>query len=747
MIEMNDLSLKKKEEVAKEKEEVTKEKKNKELRSKMNLKNENKVFEKNPAPEPIEPGKNKKTTVQQDLDYITSKNSLVDANLKNKDNQNFIMKKINEFTNKIIPDDKIPISSVEDSNKSIFSKLKTRQIFFIITLLIIILIIIVSILLFNNNSFTFSSQSNIITKYIFYCLIFISVIIGLSILLLPTFKDLKTFIFQLKDLGFIIFYIIFLILFFNLLPTDILNNYAYLITPVSFLIAIYLFYKGFKTKFIQNFNINYERIKYIILFYCLIALFILYYHFNPGGYITQFFGQYLILSILLSVFSFLYLVILLTIPDKTTSNKGTNLLQNFSKVSVVGVITFFIFLVYITISLVTYKGGFLKTNKNASIIILLILFIFILWTSMLVINLFPELKSNEVLEKTNLFKRSLLILFGITISGLIIAWLVINIQNLSGQSSIISFVLNLLFVLVILSLIYKTIHVEVPNKPEINKKKESFFNIITNLIFYIPCLFTGGFDSIMPFFINEYNSTTTGSLLLLLLAIILLVLYFTLPLIEKSINLQGGKLLVNQPVYTDEIHSLGTYEQLNGNDNFNYQYSLNFWVYIDSAAPNTNLSYEKYTSLLNFGNKPNVLYKASTHSLMIVMDQPNLISKNNVKLIDFDENGYRILYKTHNFLLQKWNNIIINYNGGTLDIFINGDLVKSTIEVVPYFTLDALTIGENNGINGGICNVSYFNKTLTKTNIYYLYNMVKDKNPPIAKISNETIIKLSTLEK
>ena len=61
--------------------------------------------------------------------------------------------------------------------------------------------------------------------------------------------------------------------------------------------------------------------------------------------------------------------------------------------------------------------------------------------------------------------------------------------------------------------------------------------------------------------------------------------------------------------------------------------------------------------------------------------------------------------------------------------------------------MDALTIGENNGINGGICNVSYFNKTLTKTNIYYLYNMVKDKNPPVAKISNETIIKLSTLEK
>ena len=165
---------------------------------------------------------------------------------KNRNEQNYIikgiMKKINEFTNKIIPDGRIIKKDISGDD---LSPLKTPQIFLIITLLIITLIIIVCILLFNNNSFTFSSQSNMITKYFFYCLMFISVIIGLSILLLPTFKDLKTFIFQLKDLGFIIFYIIFLILFFNLLPTDILTNYAFLITPVSILIAIYLFYKGF----------------------------------------------------------------------------------------------------------------------------------------------------------------------------------------------------------------------------------------------------------------------------------------------------------------------------------------------------------------------------------------------------------------------------------------------------------------------------------------------------------------------
>ena len=72
----------------------------------------------------------------------------------------------------------------------------------------------------------------------------------------------------------------------------------------------------------------------------------------------------------------------------------------------------------------------------------------------------------------------------------------------------------------------------------------------------------------------------------------------------------------------------------------------------------------------------------------------------------------------------------MNYNGGTLDIFYNGELVKSEPNVVPYMTMDNLSIGENNGMNGGICNLVYFRKTLTQNQIYYLYNSVKNKTPP-----------------
>jgi hypothetical protein len=182
---------------------------------------------------------------------------------------------------------------------------------------------------------------------------------------------------------------------------------------------------------------------------------------------------------------------------------------------------------------------------------------------------------------------------------------------------------------------------------------------------------------------------------------------------------------------------------LNGNDNFDYQYSISFWAFIDSNAPNTNPSYNQYTSLLNYGGKPNVLYKAATNTMMITMDQKDLDKNSKNKLLEFDDNGNRIIYINENVLLQKWNNIVINFNGGTLDIFLNGDLVKSSIEVIPYMQLDTLTIGSNEGVNGGICNVVYFKNPLSITNIYYIYQSVKNKDPPVASDGYNTIIKIT----
>jgi hypothetical protein len=646
-----------------------------------------------------------------------------------------------------------------------------NYVYLIIGLFIIILTIAVFLIMFNvpimtsySTSPSIKSSQEIVSNTLLI-LFFVFILLTVSIYLLPSLKDFKNFLSQIKNVTYVIFYTIFLILFFRLMPSSIINNYANIITPITIVISLFMFYMAFKQNYIEEFNVNYERIKTIILFICLITLFFIYYITDPGGYITQYFGYSLLLTIILSIFSLLYLIILLTIPEQTKSAQNTkyhNLLQRFSSFSVWGGISFLIFLIVTSVGI--YESGLISNlNLNDSVnnlfsvktacVFIIFLILLILWTILLIFNVFPDFPSIPNMagtEKINFYKKGLLILFGLVISGVIITWIIYNIQNLSSTSSIISLILNIFLILIVIGLIYKTIFVQLPYG---NTKKNAFFSLITNIIFYIPCLFASLFtngspsdflNTIKSWFMNEYNSTTKSSLIILFIAIILLVVYFTFPSLYNKINLQGGKLLVNHPVYTNKNYSLGTYKDLNGNENFEYQYAISFWFFLDAVPPNTNSNSSQYTSILNFGNKPNILYNTQTNSLVVTMPTDIKIYNTDTdksQLTNLDENENTILYKNDKVLLQKWNNMIINYNGGVLDIFLNGELVKSGSGIVPYYTLDNLTIGEDDGVRGGICNVVYFKKTLTSTNIYYLYNMVKNFSPPIVEKNNLTVIK------
>lgn len=636
-------------------------------------------------------------------------------------------------------------NNTNTNNKTnILPEFKTSYVFYASIMFILFLIVMLFLIIFKVKDITKHSKSDKeIMNNVFSILFFTLIVAGICITLIPNLNAFKSLFLQISNVTYIIVYTILFILFFSMTSDDILNKYAYIITPATILLSSFIFYKSASNNYIMNFNVNYERIKTMILLFCLISIFIVYYNVDPGGFIQKYFGYSLLITIVISIFAFLYLMIILTLPDKSTLNsKSTNFLNNFTSFSVYGSISFLAFLLIVTIIFSTYPGGFFKNKSTSGASIILLLVICILWGTMLGANLLPEtFNSSSANNTTSIFKRSLLVLFGIIISSLIIFWIVYNIQNLSGNSSIVSLVLNLLIVILVLGLIYKTIVVKIPsNNGTANARKNAFFTMIINTLFYIPCIFTSLFDSVGNLAAGESKESSTGSIIMLVVTIILMGVYFTTPSLINKINLQGGKPLVNKPVYTNAEYSLGTYQELNGSDNYDYQYAISFWLFLDAAAPNTNASYSKYTSLLNFGDKPNVLYNGKNNTLMVTMQQKDL-NKSANKLTDFDENGNRILYKNENMLLQKWNNIIINYNGGIMDIFLNGELVKSDIGVVPYYTLDNLTIGEDDGIQGGICNVVYFNRALTTSNMYYLYNMVKNKSPPVLSESNETILR------
>ena len=628
------------------------------------------------------------------------------------------------------------------NNENVLPEIKTPKIFIPVIILILFLVIAIFFIMYKVNVANAGSKEEIV-KNVFIVLFFGLIIMSLCIGLLPNFKDVKKIFEQISSVTYIILYTIFLILFFRMVPSDIINNYAYIILPATIIIGAIMFYKSASYSYIDKFDVNYERVKMMIMMFCLITIFIVYYNTDPGGYISQYFGYSSLLTIIIAVFAFLYLIIVLTLPDKILQpepgSKSNNFLNNFTGISSYGSIAFLLFIISITISIATYPGGFFSNKDMSYAVILLILIVCILFSILLGANLFSgATNTTDASSKVNIFKKSLLVLFGIVISGLIIAWIVYMIQNYSGESGLPTLLLNIALIVLVLGLIYKIIVVKLPVA---NSNKNAFFMLILNTLLYIPCLFSGIFDSIGGFLFSNVHRETSGNLIMLLVTVCLIVAYFKLPNLFNVLNKQGGKQLVNQPVQLDTLNTLGTYQELNDSEDYDYQYALSFWFYIDTSPNNMTPSDNKF-SILNYANKPNIFYSTKIQSLVITMDQKDLQKITDNKLIDFDDDGNRILYKNKNVLLQRWNNMILNYNGGILDIFLNGELVKSAIGVVPYHTLDNLTIGQDNGLNGGICNVVYFRHALNSINLYFIYNVVKNHNPPVVdNTSTETILK------
>jgi hypothetical protein len=618
----------------------------------------------------------------------------------------------------------ITLRGYDQSAYNSFFSITNSSTFYTLMIFIVFFVIILSLVIFDTNIFTSNSKEETVGNILI--LLFSSIIIlTLCITFLPGLKDLKNLFQQINNITYVIVYTIFVILFYTMMPYKILNKYSDLINIFVLLLGIIVYYKGFTTNYTEMFNINYEKIKNVIIFLCLIITSITLYMINPGNIVEKYSSQTFLLTSVLSVFGFLYLIISLGVGD--TSNLG-----------IYGMVSYILLIVGIIGYIAINKSDLSENKTKSAAMLTLVLLISILSIIMIGSNIFSDKTLNYInANNYNIYKKGLFSVFGLVISGLCIYLIAHNIQNVSGKTTVTSFILNLLLISVILGLIIKTINTDLPYG---NNNKNAFFSIILNTILYIPCILTNISDWIGKIAVGEYNAQNAGSFIMLFVSIVLIIAYIKTPTLLNYVSTQGGKQLVNKPVSTDTEYNLGNYEELNGSEKYDYQYAISFWVYLDAAPPNTNPNYNKFTSLLNFGNKPNILYNSKKNTLMITVQQKDLKNITKNKLTDFDSEGNRIIYINENVLLQKWNNIIINYNGGTMDIFLNGELVKSSIEVVPYYTLDKLTIGENDGIKGGISNLVYFKNVLTTSNIYYLYNTVKNRNPPVLNDDNETLM-------
>jgi hypothetical protein len=242
----------------------------------------------------------------------------------------------------------------------------------------------------------------------------------------------------------------------------------------------------------------------------------------------------------------------------------------------------------------------------------------------------------------------------------------------------------------------------------------SWSKLLGKVITYIPCLLL----DLVDYLKYQYQITTKPIMIVFIVELLLVGLYLIYPWIVKQFLSHNSNQLINEPTVLNNETNLGSFSDVNYvDDKFQYKYAVSGWIYIDSFPPETNSSYDEYTSLLNIGDKPNFLFNVTKNKLKIML-----------KTQDKNES---ILYETNEFRMQKWNHVIVNYDGATMDIFINNELVSSTPGTIPYNSNTMMTCGTSNGIYGGICNVNYFKEAISRAKITWLYTSVKNLNPPV----------------
>ena len=161
-------------------------------------------------------------------------------------------------------------------------------------------------------------------------------------------------------------------------------------------------------------------------------------------------------------------------------------------------------------------------------------------------------------------------------------------------------------------------------------------------------------------------------------------------------------------------------------------YCISMWININNNAYNQSaLTQEK--NIFTYDDKPGIAFKINTDPTVdgesyfiftLTNQEGNLEENANIKIT---------------LPLQKWHYFVFNYNYNTVDVFVNGSLYHSyTFNEKNHPTYDIVTdnifIGDEDGLSGSICNVTYNTIPLTESEIVNTYNLLNNLNPPIINL-------------
>jgi len=239
---------------------------------------------------------------------------------------------------------------------------------------------------------------------------------------------------------------------------------------------------------------------------------------------------------------------------------------------------------------------------------------------------------------------------------------------------------------------------------------------IVNFIFFIPCLIS----DFVEYMYGDFANTPKIVFILFVFEIILILLYLYLPVLMKKLEENKGNIIINKPIRINYKNDVSNYIDMQTADKstdlstttrttitIRDKFAISMWVYIVPMPPN-HVPYNTEANILNFNRHPQITYNGTDKRFSIYY------SNNETDVFDAP--------------LEKWNHILVNYTRDTVDLFLNSVLVKTHMRVINDESLnvgDILTTGQENGLQGGIARVVYYDQALLFYEVGRAYNYEK----------------------
>jgi hypothetical protein len=303
------------------------------------------------------------------------------------------------------------------------------------------------------------------------------------------------------------------------------------------------------------------------------------------------------------------------------------------------------------------------------------------------------------------------------------------------------------------------------------RKLTGWTGFIFRFLFFLPCLLSDFLDYLKM----EYRNTPPTIFTLFILEILLVLAYFYVPsivnnhltknsiMIQKSpVRLDIVTILDNNSMFRlkpqdvlnstkmpqdkttllgDQTNIITSMEDASGNmilspgatELFTTNFGLSMWIYVNETDIGVNemnsKSPQKEIAIFKYGNtndgnlgKPSISYIGNS-KWKFNFTVPSSTSLQN-------EDTYFILPVPS----QKWNQIVFNYYNNKVDLWINGNLERNMdlyLNPIQQTQTDTITIGSKFGLMGAICNIQFYSKPMTSSQISQSYNLLYSQNPPV----------------